>query len=113
MQAGELAALDAEIAAVKAKMWPLQQRLHYLENQRHRLASKSWVEENRIKREDVEMSHDKQKPWFGDVWKFLDWLKENSTKRYYEWNGSIYPASDASGSRVPMSPLASLDDLPE
>ncbi len=113
MQAGELAALDAEIAAVKAKMWPLQQRLHYLENQRHRLASKSWVEENRIKREDVEMSRGDGKPWFGDIWSFTEWLKANSTKRYYEWNGSIFPASGISGTRVPVSPLASADDLTE
>lgn len=59
--------------------------------------SRKWITEKGLTIKDVESPDDKDKPFFGHIDVFLDWIKTNSDKKYASWNGVIFPLDDASG----------------
>jgi hypothetical protein len=105
------ASLARDIAALKAEIQPLQDRLNKLARQKRDADSRDFIAANRITRDDVEMSSGDKKPWFGTVWEFGEWLTENSKKVWAEWNGRIYHAADLVNGRMPDMP-GEVDHLP-
>lgn len=106
--------IDAEVLDVVSAIRPLQIRLEALRMERAKLASRNWIAANGVKREDVETVDGEGKPYFGIAYKFIEWLKANSTKRFCEWNGRIYYTSEMITGRMNLdSSPAFLDDVPE
>lgn len=105
------ASLARAIAALKAEIQPLQDRLNKLAHQKREVDSRDFIAANRIIRPDVEMSSGDGKPWFGTVWEFGEWLTGNSKKVWAEWNGRIYHAADLVNGRMPDMP-GETDHLP-
>lgn len=73
-----------------------------------RAMSVEYVSANRITRADVEFTPDN--PWFGNVYQFGKWLKDNSRKNWATWNGCIYRTSDLILGHMPPSP-ARVEDV--
>ena len=105
------ASLARDIAALKAEIQPLQDRLNKLARQKREVDSRDFIAANRITLPDVEMSIGDSKPWFRTAWEFGKWLTENSKKVWAEWNGRIYHAADLANGRMPDMP-GDVDHLP-
>lgn len=105
--------IDAEIADVTSAIKPLSNRLEALKRERIHLLSRNWIAANGVSIENVELSSGDGKPYFGIAYKFIEWLKANSTKRFCEWNGRIYYTSEMITGRMDYdSSPALLDDVP-
>lgn len=102
--------IQEEINQIQAQMRPLMQRLDQLNHQLRKEKSAEWIRVNNVRLSDVELSSGDDKPWFGMVSEFANWLKDNSTKRYAEWNDRIYHTSDLVAGRLPDMP-ATIDDI--
>ncbi len=99
-----IAELEDQVASTQAQIAPLASRLEQLNRQLREAKSRQFISANNITKEDVEMSSGDGKPWFGIVTDFEDWLRDNSSKRWAEWNGRIYNASDLIRHKMPDSP---------
>lgn len=97
--------IDTEISEVEAAIKPLSERLESLRRRKREEASRSFIAANNITASDVEMSSGDGKPWFGTVWKFGKWLKDQpKQKPWAEWNGRIYHSVDLMNGRMPDMP---------
>ena len=100
-----------ELADIADKMKPLAARAEVLNRERRRLQSIAFIEANGVRKDDVEMSSGNGKPWFGTVWEFATWLKTNSTKRFCEWNESIYFTAEIVRGRMDQEAPATIREL--
>lgn len=70
-----------------------QERYTLIQNDRKSFAA-DFIRVNGVTLDDIELSDGDDNEMFWTVWQFADWLKDNSTKRFAEWNGQIYWQSD-------------------
>ena len=76
--------LEFEIKECKSKT-------ERLENYLEQIKSEEFVSENRITKDDVQLSHGDDLPWFGHITNFVDWLRKTNCKcPWSEWNGTLY-----------------------
>lgn len=87
------------------------QELDELKRQLKAYEAATFISANKIRREDVELSDGDDKPYFGNITGFIQWLKLNSTKNYAEWNTVIYRQSDLKAGRMPEDMVATIHDL--
>jgi hypothetical protein len=107
------AEVKAELKQLAGKMKPLAQRTAILDRECQRLSSLAFIEVNNVQKHDVEMSSGDGKPWFGSVRVFAEWLAENSTRRFCEWNSRIYFTAEIINGRMDPGVPGCVDDLPE
>ena len=84
------AELKAEYEALCEKMAPLNQRRRELERQIAAAMSREFIAMHDITSDDVERSDGVRKPYFHTLEQFGKWLKQNSQKRFCEWNIQLY-----------------------
>ena len=85
----DIQAIKDEIEVIKAKMKPLTARLTQLGIEAQLTESRQFIDTNVITAADVELSEGDDKPYFGHVGTFAEWLTDNSTKRFAEWNSRL------------------------
>lgn len=100
-----------ELEEKRSQLRPLSERIIQLNKELRDIRAKAFIEANHITREDVEFSSGSDRPFFGTVWVFAQWLKNHSTKNYAEWNTVIYRIGDLCAGRMPEMP-ATIKDLP-
>jgi len=94
-----------QIEEIEAAIRPLAAKLEILRRHKRDADSREFIAVNRIDRQDVEMSSGDGKPFFGDSYAFGNWLRSHGCKkRWAEWNGRIYHASDLMIGRMGESP---------
>ena len=108
--AQKIETLKAEISSLQQQITPLTKRLHEHAEELRSLEGKEFIRVNKIKREDVEMSEGKGKPYFGNISVFIGWMRSNTKKNWAEWNTRIYRTSDLLVGRMSGMP-ATIDDL--
>ena len=97
--------LKAEIDALKAELSPLQIRLAKLERDHRDALSREFIAANGITRDQVESSaKTEDKPWFGHIADFVDWLGWHPGKPWAEWNGTLYLVSELKAGRMTETP---------
>lgn len=99
------------IGALEAKLAPTLKELNQFRTDLVVALSKEFIAANRITRADVELSDLGKGEYFGTAWNFGDWLRANSTKRWAEWNGLVYHASDIINHRLRETP-ARMEHVP-
>lgn len=106
------AALRATLRVIDARMAPLIEWRDKTQRELARAESLEFIRDNRIRRSDVETTDGPGKPWFGGIHTFVEWLRENSTLPYAEWNGRIYSREDLIANRMPPAPgrVSDLED---
>ncbi len=72
--------------------------------------AEEFIRVNSITIDDIELVDQPNNEWFGTVDKFIDKVLKRSTKRFAEWNGTIYFRTDLVGGRMPDMP-ACIEDL--
>lgn len=108
-----LSELQKEIETVRSRIEPLSAELTSLLKQKRHARSVEFITANKIVEDDVELSDGEGKPWFGNVWAFANWMKlTQSSKRWAEWNGIIYYASDLLNGKFPNDMPGMVSDLP-
>ena len=95
-------ACSAEIAAITREITPKLKQLESLREEERTLKSREWIDANNVTLDDIETPGGDDKPWFGDVWTFTEWLKNNSQKRFASWNETIYFQSDLKAGKIPQ-----------
>ncbi len=106
----DLSRLDDEIKTAEVQLGRAQNRVDQLKSQRRKVLAAAWLIANNFTLDEVEDSSGDEKPYFGHITPFGEWLRKESTKRFAEWNGRIYFRSElADGRMCPNAP--SLDDL--
>jgi hypothetical protein len=86
--------IESEIKRINKEISSLEMYLYDLERRKRKILSKKYIAENNITLDKVEMSNGENLKWFGHISEFVEWLKDNSTKEYAEWNGGIYSQSE-------------------
>ncbi len=72
-----------------------RRRREALERELTDLNSREFIRVNRITADDVQDDRGDGMPWFGDVYSFGKWMKEEGcSKRFYTWNGRLGFTSD-------------------
>ena len=94
-------ACSAEIAEITREITPKLKRIETLRDEERTLKSQEWIDANGVTLDDIETPDGDDKPWFGDVWTFVEWLKANSSKRFASWNETIYFQSDLKEGKMP------------
>lgn len=106
--------IDIEFQEIAKKMKPLAERSSFLTRERRILASKQFIAENKITRDDVQMSSGEGMPYMGFIGVFIDWLRaQPKKKRFAEWNHRIYFTSDLLSGLMPDGMPGTIDELPE
>lgn len=103
--------VEAELRFIAEQMKPLMKRSSELNRERRRLKSIAFIEANGVRREDVEMSSSDDKPWFGNIMQFGEWLKSNSNKRFCEWNEMIYFTVEVVNGRMDPDAAGTIREL--
>lgn len=101
--------IEQQIDEVVEQIRPLEKKLEKLRYEKRHKDSRDFISANRITLEAVEMSDGPGKPRFGHIADFVEWLKTNSTKRWAEWNMTIYFQSDLKAGRMPEMPAVIYD----
>lgn len=91
-----------EIAAIEREIKPKLASLKSLRDKMRELKSREWIAANNVTIDDIETPEGDGKPWFDDLWRFAEWLKWNSQKRFASWNGTIYFQSDLKAGKMPQ-----------
>ena len=60
--------------------------------------SSFFIKENKIRKKDVQGPPD---AWFGTIWEYSKWVRENSTKKWITWNGRLYKTKDIISGKMP------------
>jgi len=94
--------LDDRIAIAQGEASLAAKRLYDLQREQSERDSKAFIATNRITRDQVEFRDGDGKPWFGHIHAFIEYMKANGcTKRWADWNGTIYYTSDLFAGRMP------------
>lgn len=101
-----------QLDQAEAELQAAHTRATSLREQYRQEKAKRFIEANAIKRADVELSSGEEKPHFGMIYPFIEWLRRHSKKNWAEWNGGIYHMSDLLAGRMPPV-SATMEDLPK
>ena len=96
--------LARKIFIIEQQVNPLLDNLNLLRLQHRDALSREFIEANQITLADVEISDDASDEFGNQIATLADlakWLKKNSTKKWAEWHGKIYHASDIAGAKLP------------
>lgn len=104
--------IDEQIEELKKRVRIAQTQLEDVRLIKRKQDARAFIVANNITLKDVELCSGKEKPWFGHVHAFAEWLRTHSTKNFAEWNTVIYRTSDLLAGRMPEMP-ATIDDLKE
>lgn len=110
-EAMSITGLEIKIDGLAKQIVPLNAALRIAESQLKALKAQRWIAANNVTRDQVEMSDKDDHPYFGTASDFGEWMKENSHKRFYEWNTQIYFVSELHAGRMDPNDTATLDDL--
>lgn len=102
--------MGTTLEQMKAQRDELSRRIEKMEEAKRREAGRAFVEKHGITMADVELSDGKGKPWFGDISTFIEWLRDNSTKPFVEWNTQIHHRALLLAGKFDPTP-ATLDDV--
>lgn len=86
--------LETRLAAIERELQPLLVLQRRIKQELNTIKSREFIRINGITADDVEMSEGEDKPFFGEISVFAKWLRENSTKKWAEWNTSIHLTQD-------------------
>lgn len=104
--------LEQEIANTQNQIAPLKQKLDKLIRERNTVKSKLFIKINNITLENVEMSSGEGKPWFSTIMDFAKWMRKNGiTKRFCEWNGTIYFTAEILNGKMDRDAPARITEL--
>jgi hypothetical protein len=91
----ELEQIEADIESAVNQIKGYQVVVDELRKAKRELLSKQFIEKYKPTLDEVEMSWGDGKPYFGHVWAFTHWMKENNiSKRFCEWNKFVYLTSE-------------------
>jgi hypothetical protein len=108
----ELERIDAEIKSAINQINGYQIVADELRRARRELLSKQFIEKYKPTLDEIEMSSGEGKPYFGHVWAFTHWMKENNIdKRFCEWNEMVYLASDMLQGRMSQTEFTAIEDI--
>lgn len=103
--------LDDRITDLRSQMEKLERQLSVLEDQKRLENADYFLSRHEVTLDKIEMSGG-GKPYFTDIWEFIDWLRDKHLKPFVEWNGVIHLTSDLLyGKFVPSG--ATVDDVKE
>jgi len=104
--------IEIEICAINYQLLPLEKRQRELIVERRKLHSLNFIKENSVRLDDVELSEGNGKPFFNRVNDFSRWMKNHSiTRRFCEWNNTIYLTSEIMSGRMDPTAPGSVKDL--
>ena len=83
---------EQRIREIDQQIAKLEEERRLLKAQLDDQKSRAFIDAAGITPDQVESSNGHG--WFGTAYEFGRWLKENSTKRYAEWNQGIYYRRD-------------------
>lgn len=97
--------LQSEISKLESEMFATTKTLNGLRRELLNAESLAFISTKKITKADVEMSSGDDRPWFGTIYEFGDWLKTTACKKVWaEWNGRIYHTTDLINHRMPEMP---------
>ena len=99
------------IEKINKQIKPLLKEKERLNANLRKEESLAFIRANNITKNDVQRCDDKDMPWLGDVCKFGEWLKMNSSKKWCCWNNSLYLASEIIAGRMARKAPGSYEDL--
>ena len=106
--------LDEQIISAENDAALANMRLHELRRTKSDRDSRAFIAVNRITRDQVEFRDGDGKSWFGHIHAFIEYMKANGcTKRWADWNGTIYYTSDLFAGRIPDDMPGRTEHLPE
>ncbi len=104
--------IDIELKELAAKIKPLAARQESLGRERRRLLSVAWINANGVTKADVEASDGAGKPYFQIITMFAQWMRDTkSTKRFCEWNGTVYFAAEIMAGRMDPNAPGRMEDV--
>ena len=109
---GRSAYYDQALTELEEKLKPMLTRRARLRVSLRQAKSTEFILANNITREDVEMSRGDGVPWFYDFDAFGQWLRDNSIKKWAEWNGRIFLRDDVVNGEFKDVP-GMVDSLPK
>ena len=104
--------IENELSVLKGQKITIQTQIAKLTEKRRAILSKQFIKKHSITRENVELSSGDNKPFFAHIDTFATWLRANNiTKRFVEWNGTIYHTKDITSRKFPYGMPATVKDL--
>lgn len=86
----DITEFEEALQTLKDKQSVLLHETRGVEREIRRMKSKNFIAANAVSKIDVELSNGDDRPWFGDVFVFTDWLKgRKPLKRFVEWRGRL------------------------
>jgi FtsZ-binding cell division protein ZapB len=108
----ELEQIDAKIKSVINQITYYQTMADDLRKEKRELLSKQFIEKHEPTLEEVEMSSGEGKPYFGHVWAFTHWMKENNiSKSFCEWNKFVYLTSEMLQGQKSQTEFTTIKDI--
>ncbi len=108
----ELEQIEADIKSAVNQIKGYQVVVDELRKAKRELLSKRFIEKYKPTLDEVEMSSGEGKPYFGHVWSFTHWMKENDTnKRFCEWNEIVYLTSEMLQGRMSQTEFTTIEDI--
>lgn len=102
-----------QIAALEARIGPLERELEALRRQHRDAVSREFIALHGITRSQVHESTTAGLPYFGHVLSFADYLRTlPERRRWYEWNGCLYETSELMAGRMKPEPEALFEHVP-
>lgn len=75
--------------------------------------SREWVAANGVTMKDVQLSSGDGVPWFDHIQDYANWLAENSTRRWAEWNGRLYYAAELMAGKMHPNAAGLIEHVPK
>lgn len=86
--------LKQEIALLDQAIGPLVEKKERLLRELRETESRTFIEVNNIRRNDVQLSSGEGLPYFGNVFTFIAWLRsQKEVKLWSEWNTQLHYTS--------------------
>lgn len=87
--------IKSKIDALSAEIAPTLVEIADLQKAHREALSREWVAANSVSKAEVEPSSGEDRPYFGHVASFVDWLKgQPHARRWAEWNGRLYSTAE-------------------
>jgi hypothetical protein len=103
--------LKGLIVDLEEELKPLLEKKSDLTRRLKRAESVEFIQINKITRDNVQRCDDDGIPWLGDVFRFGEWCKTNSSKPWCCWNGTLYLTSEIQNGRMALDAVGRYEDL--
>lgn len=104
--------IEIELASIAEQMRPLAARCEVLNRELRKLLSQRWIAVNGVTKANLQLSAGDGVPCFSMLNNFAKWLRNtNCTKRFCEWNGTIYFTSEIIGGRMDPNATGRVEDV--